>query len=69
MNKIPDTDVRFRVDPALREFWEEKVAPYKGDKLEKALDAILEVKASGFIGGWDRLIARYDEAIKEAVSK
>lgn len=67
MSKIPENDVRFRVDPSLREMWEEKLKPYSGDKLQKALDAIVEVKGSGFVGVWGDLVVRYDEAIKEAV--
>lgn len=66
--KIPENDVRFRVDPSLRELWESQLRPYKGEKLEKALKAILTVRGSGFIGSWDDLVVRYDEAIKEAVA-
>ncbi len=67
MSKIPDTDVRFRVDPDLRSFWENRVKEYSGKKLDAALDAILKVKGSGFVGSWDQLTARYDEAITAAV--
>lgn len=68
MSKIPENDVRFRVDPNLRELWEEQLKPYSGEKLEKALSAIIKVKGSGFTGRWDELAARYNDAIKEAVA-
>ncbi len=67
MGKIPDSDTRFRVDPDLRAFWESQLEKLNEKQTEKALDAILKVKGSGFVGSWDQLTERYGEAIAAAV--
>lgn len=68
-SKLPKDDKPIRLDPDLAKALEDLLKPYKGEKLERAQQAVLHVRASGVTGQWADLIAHYDAAIKEAVGK
>jgi molybdate-binding protein len=66
--KLP-TDTRPLVrDPDLARELEKELRPYSGEKLERAQDAIRQVRGSGIQGMFDQVLAAYKAAIDKAAA-
>jgi hypothetical protein len=56
------------MDPDLRAAVDKVLKPYKGETLEIAEMAVMEVYHSGAEGSFDEIVATYEEAVAAAVS-
>lgn len=68
MSKLPSEDRPMRIDPDLAAALEKALAPYSGERLEKAQAAVREVRSSAAVGTFGEVLDRYRSAIREAVA-
>jgi hypothetical protein len=68
-SKLPRDTRAVRFDPDLAEALEELLQPFTGKALEKAQAAVVQVRRSGFTGGFTELRAEYERAIRAATAK
>lgn len=66
--KLPTEDRPIQLSTELSEQVDAMLAPYKGDELELAQLAVLEVYKSGVEGSFHTIVERYREAIEGAVA-
>lgn len=67
-SKLPRDTRTVRFDPDLAAALEGLLAPHSGKALERAQGAILQVRRSGFTGGFGDMVDKYREAIAAAVA-
>ncbi len=65
---IPQETRPLRMDPDLTAAVEKLLEPYKGDELEAAQAAVVEVYHSSTSGVFRKLVEAYESAILEAVA-